>query len=53
MSNKKYIPNEYANATPERKKQLNAATLKWRELNPEKIAAIRKRTFCVPHVTWV
>lgn len=40
----KSFKNEYANATPKRKSQLNEATKKWRANNPEKIREIRKRT---------
>ena len=39
-----YIPNEYANASPQRKEQLNKATKLWRLNNPEVIREIRKRT---------
>jgi hypothetical protein len=40
----KSFKNEYANATPKRKSQLNEATKKWRANNPEKIREIRKRS---------
>lgn len=40
----KVILNEYANATPKRKEQLNAATKRYRQKNPQKTAAMRKRT---------
>ena len=40
----KIILNEYRDATPKRKQQLNKATKKWRESNPEVIKEIRKRS---------
>jgi len=35
--------SEYKDASPKRKQQLNTATKKWRESNPEMIKEIRKR----------
>lgn len=39
-----YVPNEYSNATPRRKSQLNEATKNWRKRNPELIKEIRRKT---------